>query len=104
MVRGIVPKWRKHAFLKAWREYRGLTQAQLGDLLGVGPPQISNWETGKRAVSYNVHLALAEALRVNPEDLFRDPNTPSADALLRDAPVDVQQQALAYIRFLITQH
>ncbi len=34
--------------LRSVREKRGLTQAQVADVLGVSPPRISEWERGIR--------------------------------------------------------
>jgi len=50
--------------LKAWREYRGLTQRELGDNAGVGRDLIAQIETGKRAGSIQTLDRLAEALAV----------------------------------------
>jgi transcriptional regulator with XRE-family HTH domain len=33
--------------LKQWRGYRGLTQGQLADVLGIGQETISKWELGR---------------------------------------------------------
>lgn len=52
--------------LKAWREARGLTQAQLAALLGVQVFTISNWETGRtkrQAPGRLLQLALRELER-----------------------------------------
>ena len=49
--------------MKAWRETRGLTQAQLATLLGVQVFTISNWETGRtkrQAPGRLLELALKE--------------------------------------------
>ena len=52
--------------LKAWREERGLTQAELAQLLGVQVFTISNWETGRtkrQAPGRLLELALKEVDR-----------------------------------------
>ncbi len=51
------------------REYRGLTQAQLGELAGVDQSQISTIENGKRQGAIGTLKALAKALR-SPMDVL----------------------------------
>ena len=55
--------------LKVWREYRGLTLAQLGNACGVSAAVLSQIETGKREPSVSLLKKLAEALRVDMDDL-----------------------------------
>jgi hypothetical protein len=42
--------------------------------------------------------AIAEALDIDPVDLFRHPALPSADALLRDQPPEVWNDAIKIIK------
>lgn len=101
MVTRIGPKRPRRHYLKDWRESRGLTQQQLADRLDTGKDQISRWESGKRGMTAEVIDAVSDALQIEPGDLFRDPATPSADQLLRNAPPEIQRQALALIETLI---
>lgn len=55
--------------LKLWREYRGLTLAQLGEACGVSAAALSQIETGKREPSVGLLKKLAETLRVDMDDL-----------------------------------
>jgi hypothetical protein len=48
----------------------------------------------------NVLAALAEALSIEPQDLYRHPDQTSADALLRYQPVEIRDQAIKLIRAL----
>ena len=45
----------------------------------------------------NVLAALAEALAIEPQDIYRHPDQPSADALLRDQPPEIRDQAIKLI-------
>jgi transcriptional regulator with XRE-family HTH domain len=101
MVTKIGPRQPRRNFLKQWREHRGLTQEQLAARLDTHKGQISNWENGRRDLTFNVQAALAEALEIEPQDLFRDPAQPSADELLRRASPEVRDQALRVIRALV---
>jgi DNA-binding XRE family transcriptional regulator len=51
--------------VKVWREYRGLTQQQLADLVGISKPYLSQLETGKRAGTTDVLSAIAKALDIS---------------------------------------
>lgn len=103
----IGPKRPRRVYLSEWREYRGLTQKQLGDRLGVTDMTISRWERacaggprqlpGTAYPNTNVLAAISEALDIEPQDLYRHPDTPSADALLRGASDTVKQAIIARI-------
>ena len=97
MVTRIGPKQPFRHYLKEWREKRDLTQQQLADRLETGKDQISRWESGKRGMSAEVVAALAEALQIEPSDIFRDPSMPSADELLRHATPDQRRLAFQLI-------
>ncbi|MES2096700.1 MAG: helix-turn-helix transcriptional regulator [Pseudomonadota bacterium] len=56
--------------LKVWREYRGLTQQELGKELGLSKMTISGLETGKRDTSSRNWRRLADALSVDIDDLI----------------------------------
>ena len=94
----IGPRRTVRLFLAEWREHRGLSQEALGGRLGVSDVTISRWETGKRRPDMDAQAAIAEALGIEIMDLFRHPDQPSADALLRDQPVEVRDQAIKLIQ------
>ena len=101
MVTRIGPKLPRRNFVSAWREMRGLTQEQLASRLDTHKGQVSNWENNKRAMSFDVQAALAEALDIDPSDLFRHPDQPSADAILRGQPPEIISQAISLIEVLL---
>lgn len=53
------------------REERGLTQKELGRLIGVAEATISNYENGKREPKLDKLVALADALNVSLDELVR---------------------------------
>lgn len=99
----IGPKQPPKNYIAEWREKRGLTQIQLGERLGTSDVTVSRWETGKRKPDLDAQAAICEALGGNlqPVDLFRHPDTPSADALLRDQPQEIRDQAIRLIKAII---
>lgn len=91
----------RRLYLAEWRESKGLTQEELGARLGpegVSGVTVSRWETGKRQPNLNAQAAIAEALDIDVTDLRRHPAQPSADALLRDQPQEIVDQAIKLIR------
>jgi transcriptional regulator with XRE-family HTH domain len=64
------------ANLRALREVRQLTQAELGKRAGIGAASVSHFETGQRTPSLDSLVKLADALQV------------SVDTLLGRAPIE----------------
>lgn len=94
----IGPRRPRRIYLAEWREARGLSQDRLANRLGVTDVTVSRWENGRVEVSRPVMEAIAESLDIDVTDLYRHPDAPSADALLRDQPPEVIDQALKLIK------
>lgn len=60
-------------FLRAWRDYRGLSQDKLGERAGLSHGQISRLENGVSELREDTLARLAAALRVPPEAMYRAP-------------------------------
>lgn len=56
--------------VREYRKQRGLTQAQLGQAVGVTLSQISNIETGHTSPSLDTLVRIARTLRVPLQDMF----------------------------------
>lgn len=56
--------------IRSLRESRGLTQAQLGDAVGVSDKAVSTWESGKREPRMGTAEKLAEFFGVTVSALF----------------------------------
>jgi len=93
----IGPRKPPRLYIAEWREARGLTQERLAERLGTTGMTVSRWETGKSSVNTSVMSALADAFDIEPEELFRHPDRPSADSLLRGQSEAVRKQAIAII-------
>lgn len=94
----IGPRRPRRIYLAEWRDNRGLSQKQLGERLGVTDMTVSRWERATSLLNTNVMAAISEALQIEPMDLYRHPDTPSADTLLRDQSPEVREQAMNLIR------
>ncbi len=55
--------------IRVWRDYRGLTQQQLAEKVGISKPYLSQLESGKRAGTTEVLNTIAHALDLTLEDL-----------------------------------
>ena len=55
--------------IKVWREYRGLSQQELSEMIGISVPYLSQLETYKRKGSLDVLSAMAKALKVSLEHI-----------------------------------
>jgi transcriptional regulator with XRE-family HTH domain len=62
-------KWRR-TFVKEWREYRGLTQEQLAERVGMSKSNISQLEQARQGYSAEGLEKLADALRCEPAHLL----------------------------------
>lgn len=61
--------------IKVWREYRGMTQQQLAEAVGISKPYLSQIETQKRTGRTKVLQAIAKALKITLDDIvFQDGN------------------------------
>jgi len=97
----IGPRKPVKLYLAEWRESRHLTQQQLADRLDTSDVTVSRWETGKRRPDDDAKSAIAWVLGIEVVDLYRHPDQPSADALLRGAPAEVQDQGFRVLEALI---
>lgn len=59
---------------------------------------ISRWELHKVLMNTDALDAVAEALGIEPEDLWHHPDQPTPNMLLRDQPSSVGEQAISIIK------
>lgn len=77
--------------LRAWREFREMTQTELGEAVGTTGAVISLLESGNRQLSPKWLYRLAPALKTTPGHLMEhDPNHLPTDVL--DVWVDVAEE------------
>jgi len=95
--------------LRSLREGRGLTQQQLGELADTSYKYLGAIERGEENPSLKVICKLADALKVEPRDLFEFEHEETSatelkkqlNALLRGADVTTLQQGVKLLRALM---
>jgi len=56
-------------YLRAWREYLGLTQAEVAERAGISQAALSQMESGEAKLRKATREKLAKAMGLNPEQL-----------------------------------
>ena len=56
--------------IRVWRKYRGITQHELAERVGISVPYLSQLENGKRKGSLEVLAAITKMLRVSLDDVI----------------------------------
>ncbi len=79
--------------LVAWRAYKGLSQEQVANILGVNKSTVHRWETGKRAVDLNDLNRLAAIYGVDPIALLLSPNDVQLAKRLTEAKAILERAA-----------
>lgn len=69
---------RLHRYLRAWRQYRDLTQIDVGAALGVRHSTVGRWEIGTTPINILDMERLATLYGVEPAILLTDPLQASA--------------------------
>lgn len=87
--------------MKSIRELNKLTQAQLGEIVGLDQGQISRIERGSLQTTLSTIHRIAAALNVEPVDLFAPPrHLTRLDAALRRIAPERREQALQILETL----
>lgn len=101
MVPRIGTRRPRRLFLAEWMAARDLSDERLAGRLGVERETVNRWRNYPQRLSLPRIEEIAHALDCEPQDLWRHPDQPSADALLRDAPDDLRRKAAEMIGILL---
>ena len=94
---------REPNFLRAWREYRSMTQAKLAEAVDTTGAVISLLEAGERGLSDKWLRRLAPVLGTTPGNLLdMDPHDVDHDIfeIINSMPKEMQEQAKSILRAL----
>jgi hypothetical protein len=97
---------RQHLYIAEWMDFLGLTDEALGNRMGKDRATIWRWRVQQHRLNPDKIAALAAGIGLaDPVDLWRDPRTarPSLDAIIKNAPGDIQDMAADIIRRLVTK-
>lgn len=78
-------------YLKAWREFRRMTQEELAEKVNTTASQISMLESGERGLSHKWALKLAPVLKTNPGHLF-DTDPAALDNDVHDIWINIDKR------------
>jgi transcriptional regulator with XRE-family HTH domain len=78
--------------LRAWREYRGLSQEELGEAAGIGHGTVSRYENGRISLTESPLRRLAAALRLAPWQIYVSPSDDSAALCARIAKLSPEHR------------
>jgi transcriptional regulator with XRE-family HTH domain len=90
-----------HLYIKEWLDHRALSDERAAGRLGVSRETVWKWRTQPHRLTTDKMAALASILDIEPEELYRPPNHPSLDAMVKGQPDDVQAMAADIVRRLI---
>jgi transcriptional regulator with XRE-family HTH domain len=94
---------RGHLYIEEWFEVRGLNDEKVGNRIGVDRATVHRWRKQQHRLNPGKIAVLAEALDLEPEELFRPPGKrPSLDALIKDASDDVVDMAFDVVKRMAT--
>lgn len=103
MVTRIHKMARRRLFLREHRKAKGLSADAVAGRMD--PPMeresLLRLERELHRVNPDKQASYAHALGMQPEDLWRPPGTPSLDAMVHDAPADVQAMVADIVRRMV---
>lgn len=89
---------KRNHFIRQWRKFRGLSQIEFAEQVGVTQGQVSKIESGKRDYDQSFLERAAEVLRCSDLDLLaRDPQAPMDIMDIYNALLPNQQVQLVEI-------
>lgn len=88
-------------YLSEWMEFRGLSDAQMAGRLDISRETVWKWQREQKRLDPDKMAALAHALDIEPEELWRPPQRRSLDALVKDAPDDIRDVAYDVVSRLL---
>jgi transcriptional regulator with XRE-family HTH domain len=92
---------RGHLYLVEHRKARGVSPEEMAGRLGISRQSVHRWEREQHRMTPDKQAAYAEALGIEPADLWRPPDKPSIDAMLTKASDDLRQKAAEMIAILL---
>lgn len=89
-----------HLYISEWIKAKHLSDERVAARMGVDRSTIYRWRHEQWRLDHPKMSALADALGINVEDLYRPPTRPSIDAVLANAPDEIYETTLELARRL----
>src|SRR5262249_37325551 len=94
---------RVHLYIEERMEKLGLSDEKVANRIGVARETVTRWRGQQHRLNPGKIAARAKALDCEPEELWRPPSRPSLDAIVKDAPDEVQTLAADIVRRLVAR-
>jgi transcriptional regulator with XRE-family HTH domain len=103
LAMGIRPRKppRGHLFLKEHRNAKKISATKMAEMLGIERESVYRLERQPWRVNSAKQADWAQALGIEPEELWRPPGAVSLDALVRTAPDDVKAMAADIVQRIV---
>jgi transcriptional regulator with XRE-family HTH domain len=104
MVTRVYATRRGYLYIAEWMAHRGLSDEQVAGRLDVARETVTRWRGQQHRLNPQKIAALATALNLEPEELWRAPppiGHQSLDAIVKNSPQDIQDMAVDIILRLI---
>jgi transcriptional regulator with XRE-family HTH domain len=100
MIERIGPRKPPRLYIREWMRTKKLTQTEMANRLDCSNGTVSKLVTGHMEMTVNWLQGFADAMQIDPVDLFRDPNTPTQFDLLRGETPTKQAEIVRVIKAL----
>ena len=96
----IGQKRRAHLYIDEWFAHRETNDEKVAGRLDLDRTTIWKWRKNPSRLDPGKMEALARALDIEPEELYRPPSRPSLDAIVKNYPEELQLKAAEIVRLL----
>lgn len=86
--------------IKKYRELRGMTQAELSEIVGTNQKHLSRIECGYHTVNFNTIVAIAKALEISIDSLVADANDNSNEDIIQEILNDIRNMSKKQLELL----
>lgn len=101
MVTKTKPNIRAHLYIDEWMEELLLNDEKVGEIMGKSRTTVWRWRTEQHRLNPEKIAAMAVAMGLEPEDLWRPPGRPSIDAIVKDETEDGVRRIANAVRALL---
>lgn len=91
-------------YLREWLDHRALTAEQLAGRIETSKSVVSKLMNGKQRYNQDWLERIAYALDCEVQDLYRDPNAPTRDELLRRANPEQLKQIIDFAEYVMRKN